>query len=192
MQAFNRQAYSDMVFRLKDKASFASLKAKLEADPRLNELKVLHEREFYAGESEALATFIRILGLIVTIIFSFGAMIGAMITMFAAVANRTVEIGTLRALGFRRRSVLTAFLIESLFLSLIGGGAGLAIAALMQLVSVSTTNWTTWSEISFSFAMSPGIIIGTLVFATAMGIIGGFLPSVRASKMDIISALRSS
>ncbi|HYM19483.1 MAG TPA: FtsX-like permease family protein [Candidatus Kapabacteria bacterium] len=192
MQAFNRPTFSDVVFRLKDKDAFNSFKSKIETDPRLNELKVLREKEFYAGESETLASFIRILGLVVTIIFSFGAMIGAMITMYAAVANRTVEIGTLRALGFKRRSVLVAFLFESLFLALIGGGIGLAVASLLQLVTVSTTNFTTWSEISFSFALSPGIIIGTLVFATAMGIIGGFLPSVRASKLDIISALRSS
>jgi ABC-type antimicrobial peptide transport system permease subunit len=192
MQAFNRQeAFSDMIFRLKDKESFNSIKAKIEADPRLNNFKVLKEKEFYEGESEALASFIRILGLVITIIFSFGAMIGAMITMYAAVANRTVEIGTLRALGFKRRSILAAFLIESLLLALIGGGVALVIACLLQLVTVSTTNFTTWSEISFSFALSPGIIISTLIFAVAMGFVGGFLPSFRASKLDIITALRS-
>jgi putative ABC transport system permease protein len=192
-QAFNRQeAFSDMIFKFKDKESFASLKAKIEADPRLNELKVLHEKDFYAAESEALATFIRVLGLVVTIIFSFGAMIGAMITMYAAVANRTVEIGTLRALGFKRGSVLLAFLIESLFISLLGGGIGLAIACLLSFVNVSTTNWTTWSEVSFGFAVEPGIIVGTLIFSVVMGLVGGFLPSFRAARLDIISALRSS
>lgn len=193
MQAFNRQeAFSDVIFRLRDKESFASLKSKIESDPRLNELKILHEKDFYAAESEALATFIRVLGLVVTIIFSFGAMIGAMITMYAAVANRTVEIGTLRALGFKRGSVLLAFLIESLLLSLIGGGVGLGIACLLTFVSVSTTNWTTWSEVSFGFAVDPGIVIGTLIFSVVMGLVGGFLPSFRAARLDIISALRSS
>jgi len=192
LQAFNRQAYSDMVFRLKDKDAFNTLKAKIEADPRLNDLKVLHEKEFYAAESETLAMFIRILGLVITIIFSFGAMIGAMITMYAAVANRTVEIGTLRALGFKRRSVLTAFLIESLFLSLLGGVVGLLVASLMQFVTVSTTNFTSFSEIAFSFALSPSIIVNTLIFAALMGILGGFLPSFRASRLNIINALRSS
>ena len=193
MQAFNRQeAFSDMIFKLKNPESFNSIKSKIEADPRLNNFKVLHEKEFYAAESEALASFIRILGLVITIIFSFGAMIGAMITMYAAVANRTVEIGTLRALGFKRRSVLSAFLIESLLLSLIGGGVALLLASFLQLVSVSTTNFTTWSEISFNFALSPNIIISTLIFSVAMGLIGGFLPSFRASRLDIITALRSS
>lgn len=193
MQAFNRQeAFSDMVFRLKNNESFNSIKSKIESDPRLNNLKVLREKEFYAAESEALASFIRILGLVITIIFSFGAMIGAMITMYAAVANRTVEIGTLRALGFKRRSVLSAFLFESLFLSLISGGVALALASLLQLVSVSTTNFTTWSEISFKFALSPDIVISTLIFSVVMGIVGGFLPSFRAARLNIISALRSS
>jgi len=112
--------------------------------------------------------------------------------MYAAVANRTVEIGTLRALGFKRRSVLSAFLIESLLLSLIGGGVALLLASFLQLVSVSTTNFTTWSEISFKFALSGGIVIATLIFSVAMGLIGGFLPSFRASRLDIITALRSS
>jgi ABC-type antimicrobial peptide transport system permease subunit len=193
MQAFHREeAFSDMIFRLKDKDAFNSIKSKIEADPRLNNLKVLREKEFYAAESEALASFIRILGLVVTIIFSFGAMIGAMITMYAAVANRTVEIGTLRALGFKRGSVMIAFLFESLFLSLIAGGAALVLAFFLQFLSISTTNFTTWSEISFSFALTPGIIIGTLIFSVAMGLVGGFLPSFRAAKLDIISALRSS
>ena len=192
MQAFNRQAYSDMVFRLRDKDAFNTLKTKIESDPRLNDLKVLREKAFYEAESETLANFIRILGLVITIIFSFGAMIGAMITMYAAVANRTVEIGTLRALGFKRRSVLTAFLIESLFLSLIGGGAGLLIASLMQLVTVSTTNFTTWSEIAFSFSLSGSIVISTLIFAAVMGFVGGFLPSFRAARLNIINALRAS
>jgi putative ABC transport system permease protein len=193
MQAFNRQeAFSDMIFKLKDKDSYNSIKSKIEADPRLNNFKVLKEKAFYEGESEALATFIRVLGLVITIIFSFGAMIGAMITMYAAVANRTVEIGTLRALGFKRGSVLFAFLIESLLLALLGGGGALILASLLQLVTVSTTNFTTWSEISFKFALSPDIIISTLIFSVVMGIVGGFLPSFRASRLDIITALRSS
>ncbi|MEI8134344.1 MAG: ABC transporter permease [bacterium] len=193
MQAFNRQeAFSDIIFRLKNTEGLNSLKSKIEADPRLNNFKVLHEKDFYAAESEELAAFIRILGMVITIIFSFGAMIGAMITMYAAVANRTVEIGTLRALGFRRRSVLGAFLFESLFLALIGGGIALCAAFFLTFLSVSTTNFTTWSEISFNFALSPGIVMATLIFSIIMGFVGGFLPSFRASRLDIITALRSS
>jgi putative ABC transport system permease protein len=191
LQAFNRQAFSSMVFRLKNPSDTTSLKAKFDSDPRLNDLKILPEKEFYAEQSETLSTFIRILGLVITIIFSFGAMIGAMITMYAAVANRTVEIGTLRALGFQRVSVLSAFLIESLFISLIGGGVGLAIASLMSFVTISTTDFSSFTEIAFGFSITGGIVIGTLIFAAVMGFVGGFLPSFRASRLDIVNALRS-
>jgi len=192
LQAFNRQAFSSIVIKLKNKDDFAALSAKFESDPRLNDLKVLREKDFYAAQSETLGNFIRILGLVITIIFSFGAMIGAMITMYAAVANRTVEIGTLRALGFQRRSVLSAFLIESLLISLIGGGVGLVLASMMSLVTISTTDFSSFSEIAFGFSITGGIILGTLIFALVMGFVGGFLPSFRAARLDIVNALRSS
>jgi ABC-type antimicrobial peptide transport system permease subunit len=118
-------------------------------------------------------------------------MIGAMITMYAAVANRTVEIGTLRALGFNRVSVLSAFLIESILLSLIGGAIGIGIASLMSFVKISTTNFGTFSELAFGFTLAPTIVVTTLIFALLMGILGGFLPAVRASRLDILTALRS-
>jgi ABC-type antimicrobial peptide transport system permease subunit len=163
----------------------------LETEQRLQDLEVKREQQFYLEQSEMMSIFIKALGLVVTIIFSFGAMIGAMITMYAAVSNRTVEIGTLRALGFRRRSILTAFMIESLALSLIAGIVGLSLASLMQFVSFSTTNFGSFSELAFGFTLTPSIIISTLIFALIMGLVGGFLPAVRASRMNIINALRA-
>ena len=118
-------------------------------------------------------------------------MVGATITMYAAVANRTVEVGTLRALGFRRRSILVVFLFESLLISLIGGIIGIVLASFLQLVSISTLNWNSWSEIAFSFTLSPDIVISSLIFAVFMGIIGGFFPSVRAARLNIVNALRA-
>src|SRR5207237_392077 len=112
-------------------------------------VELKHERDYYQEQSKTLATFIRTLGIVVTTIFSFGAMIGAMITMYAAVANRTVEVGTLRALGFRRRSVLGAFLVESV------------------------------------------VLARALVFAVVMRVVGGFLPAVRAARLNIVNALRA-
>ncbi|MGE5499198.1 MAG: ABC transporter permease, partial [Syntrophothermus sp.] len=119
------------------------------------------------------------------------ATIGASITMYAAVANRTVEIGTLRSLGFSRRSILTVFLAESLFIALLGGILGLVLASFLQFFSISTLNFSSFSELTFKFAMTPSTIIATLVFSTFMGIIGGFLPSVRAARMNIVNALRN-
>jgi ABC-type antimicrobial peptide transport system permease subunit len=118
-------------------------------------------------------------------------MLGAMITMYSSVANRTNEIGTLRALGFQRSSILAAFLWESLFLSLIGGAAGLFLASFMQLITISTMNFQTFSELAFSFSLTFGIAWRAIAFALMMGFAGGFLPSLRASRMNIVESLRA-
>lgn len=192
MQAFGRPVYSSLTFRLADPARFDQLTSRLQTDPRFQYVELKHERDYYREQSKTLATFIRTLGLVVTIIFSFGAMIGAMITMYAAVANRTVEVGTLRALGFRRRSVLTAFLVESVLLALVGGAIGVALAALLSFERISIINFQSFSEIGFGFALSPLVVAIALVFALVMGVVGGFLPAVRAARLDIVSALRAS
>ena len=124
-----------------------------------------------------------------TIIFSIGAMIGATITMYAAVANRTSEIGTLRALGFQRRNILFAFLVESMLMSIIGGFIGLFFASFMQLLTISTVNWQTFSELAFSFTLTGGIVYESLIFSVIMGFLGGVFPAFRASKMNIVDAL---
>jgi len=192
MQAFGRPVYSSVTFRLRDPAQFEALKTRLQADPRSQSLEIKREQDFYREQSQALAGFIRVLGLVVTIIFSVGAMIGAMITMYAAVANRVVEVGTMRALGFRRRSVLAAFLVESVVLALVGGLAGVGLAALLSFAHVSTMNFTSFSEVGFGFALSPGVIIRALIFALVMGLVGGFLPAWRGARLNIVNALRES
>ncbi len=189
--AFGRPVFSSATFRLTSQQEFEPLKLRLQKDPRLASIELKREREYYEEQSKLMSGFIKLLGLVVTIIFSIGATIGAMITMYAAVANRTVEIGTLRALGFKRRSVLAAFLIESIILSLVGGAIGIALASGMSFVRISTTNFGTFSELAFGFTLAPGVVISTLVFALVMGVLGGFLPAVRASRLNILSALRS-
>lgn len=190
MQSFRRLAYSTIVFRLVDGDRFDAAKAAIETDPRLT-LEAKRETRFYADQSEMLSKFIRILGTTITIIFSIGAVIGAMITMYASVASRTNEIGTLRALGFPRRAILMAFLTEALLLGLVGGVAGLAAASTMQVLTVSTTNFQTFAEIAFSFTLTASIVATTLAFALAMGFVGGFLPAARAARMKIVDALRA-
>lgn len=190
MQAFRRPVYSSIILRLAEPAGFDALKPAIENDPRLT-LESKRESRFYADQSETLARFINILGMALSVIFSIGAVIGAMITMYASVANRTTEIGTLRALGFGRAGILGAFLLESLLLGLIGGIAGLAFASLMQFVTISTMNWQTFAELAFSFKLSPAIILESLFFALSMGLAGGFLPAVRAARMNIVDALRA-
>jgi ABC-type antimicrobial peptide transport system permease subunit len=190
MQAFRRQAYSSVIARLVDASAFDAFKARLDTDPRLT-LDVKRERVFYEEQSQALSKFISYLGLTLSIIFSIGAMIGAMITMYAAVANRVGEIGTLRALGFRRSAVLTAFLFEAVLLGAIGGAVGIGLASFMQLVQISTLNWQSFAELAFSFALTPKIALSSLVFAIVMGVVGGFLPAVRAARLKIVDALRA-
>jgi ABC-type antimicrobial peptide transport system permease subunit len=190
MQAFRRPVYSSVVLKLADSEQFERYKRDVEADPRLT-LEAKREQVFYSDQTRALSTFISILGLSLSVIFSIGAVIGATVTMYASVANRVTEIGTLRALGFQRRSILAAFLAESLLLALVGGVAGLAFASLMQLMSFSTTNFQSFSELAFGFTLNAAIVVQSLLFALAMGFVGGFLPALRAARMEIVDALRA-
>jgi putative ABC transport system permease protein len=189
MQAFRRQACSSVIFRLQDAEAFGAVKSRIDGDPRLS-LEAKREIAYYQDQSEATATFLRILGTALTIIFSIGAVVGAMITMYAAVANRTAEIGTLRALGFRRSAILTAFLAESLLMGLIGGVSGLALAAFLQFFTVSTTNFQTFAELAFQYRLSGAIVAEGMGFAVVMGLAGGLLPAFRAARMNIVEALR--
>ncbi|HEY7163333.1 MAG TPA: ABC transporter permease [Candidatus Binatia bacterium] len=191
MDAFRRSSFSTVTFRLANPEDFDGLKSAFDTDNRLQYFVPKREKKFFEEQSEMMAKFIRILGVFITVIFSTGATIGAMITMYGAVANRTIEIGTLRALGFYRRSILLAFLGESLVLALGGGLLGLGLASLLQFFTISTLNFGSFSELAFSFALSPSIIVTTLGFALLMGLVGGFLPAVRAARLDIIQALRA-
>ena len=190
MQAFRRTAYSSMIARLNRPEDFDALRARLDDDPRLK-VTVKRERQFYEDQSRSLSNFITLLGMALSVIFSLGAMIGAAITMYAAVATRTAEIGTLRALGFRRTSVLVAFLAESLLLALVGGLAGLVAASFLTAITISTTNFQSFSELAFSFQLTPRIVAQSLAFALLMGLVGGFLPAIKASRMKIVDALRA-
>lgn len=190
MQAFRRDAYSSVVVRLADRADFDAIKERLEADPRLT-LDAKRERIFYEEQSRLLSGFIQILGITLSVLFSLGAIIGATITMYAAVASRMMEIGVLRALGFRRWSILVAFLTEAILLGFVGWVVGLSFASLMMRVKISTLNWTSLSELAFGFVLTPAIVLQTLLFALAMGFLGGFLPAVRAARMKIVDALRA-
>jgi putative ABC transport system permease protein len=190
MQAFRRPVYSSVIFKLRDPAKFDTLKSRIESDPRLT-LEARRETKYYLDQSEVMAKFLRILGFSLTLIFSVGAIIGAMITMYAAVASRTQEIGTLRSLGFQRRSILAAFILESLILGFIGGFAGLFIASFMQFITISTMNFQTFAELAFSFVLTIENMVQAMAFSLIMGLLGGVLPAIRASRMNIVEALRA-
>lgn len=189
-QSFQRPIYSSLTFQLENRSQFDEVKKRLEADKRLT-VDVMTEKEYYYKQSKSFSGFISILGTTISIIFSAGAIFGAMITMYASVSNRIREIGTLRALGFRRRSILTAFLTESLIISITGGIIGVALANILNFAEFSTTNFDTFSEVVFPFRMSLRIALYAVGFSVVMGLVGGFLPAVRAARFKIIDALRA-
>ncbi len=189
-QAFRRDDDSSWVGRLRDEQGRVAMLARVAADPRLP-LHGQRESDFYARQSRTLAQFIRVLGQAITLVFSLGATLGAMITMYASVAQRTREIGTLRALGFYRRDIVLAFLREAMLLALIAGVVAILIAASLQSLEISTTNVQTFSEISFRLVLTPAIVAEVLLFALAMGLVGGVLPALQAARLEIIDALRA-
>ena len=190
--AFRRGgSFSTVTFQMAGSGQVESVQKAFEEDNRLQQFEAKTERVFFEEQSEFMSIFISVLGIFITVFFSVGAIIGAMITMYAAVANRTVEIGTLRALGFKRRSVLTAFLIESFLLSLGGAAVGMFLASFLQFVQVSTMNFASFSELEFTFALTTWTVLFGVVFSVIMGFAGGFLPSIRAARLNIVNALRS-
>ena len=189
MPAFQRNGYQSMTVKLADPAMFDSFKATLEGDPRLY-LRPQREQDYYAEQSQALTTVIRVFGTFVTLILAIGAIFGAMNTMYAAVAYRTREIGTLRALGFSRFKIVTAFLAESIALAVVGGVLGCLLALPVHGLSTGTTNFTSFSEVAFKFRITPALLAGGVLFAALMGAAGGLLPAIRAARIPVARALR--
>ena len=186
-QAMNRPGFSSMTVQLRSPSDLAQLKATVDADTRFN-LEAKREDVYYEESSGTLAAFITALGSVVAVFFALGATVGAMITMFTQVATRLREIGTLRALGFTRRSVLLAFVVESLLLSLSGAVVGCLLAALLGNFSFTTINFGTFTETKFQLAFSARVGLAASIFAVAMGLVGGILPAIQAARRPIAEA----
>jgi putative ABC transport system permease protein len=189
MPAMRRDGFQSLAFRLADPASFDEAKRVLEADKRVT-VDVYRESAFYAKQSELLGSILRVLAIMITGIMAVGAIFGAVNTMYAAVASRTPEIAVLLTLGFRPRSILASFLAESAVIALIGGIVGCLLALPMNGIVTSTTNWANFSEIAFSFRITPMLLLAGVIFAVVMGTLGGFFPARRASKVPVIQAIR--
>lgn len=188
--AFGREgSVSSVRVKLISPGKFEAFKASVSNDPRL-EIEVLTEPVYYEQQGANTSIMLKSLGLIIAVLVSMGATIGAMITMYSTISSRQREIGTLRAVGFSRASILSAFLIESTALALVGGAIGALAALPMGFVQFSTVNFTTQSEITFKLQPSPSILITSILFGAFMGLLGGFLPAVRAAWMQPIEALR--
>ena len=186
---FDRDAYSTVMVRATDAAAVERLKNLIANDRRLH-LKPVTEKEYYEGQTRFAAP-IKALGLFIAVLMAVGACFAAMNTMYAAVARRTPEIGTLRVLGFSRGSILLSFLIESVLIAVVGGLPGCIVSLLFNVISTGTTNFATFSEVAFNFRVTPALMLHGLIFAVVMGVFGGFFPAWRAAHENIVSALRS-
>lgn len=187
---FGRRGYSSVLAGLDSEQSIATLKAALTADPRLN-VDVQSEQAYYSGQTRQFRATIGVLAGVVTLIMALGAIFAALNTMYAAVAARAREIATLRALGFGALPVLVSVMIEAIALSLVGGVLGALIAyVLFNNISVSTLG-ANFTQVVFAFKVTPALVVTGLVIAVVVGFIGGLLPSIRAARMPVTTALRA-
>lgn len=181
--------YSTITFRLADPAGFEEAKRALEGDQRF-QISAKRESTFYAEQSSALGTVLFFLAVVITGIMSIGAIFGAVNTMYAAVSSRTPEIAVLLTLGFKPRNVMLSFLAEAAVIAFLGGIVGCFMALPINGVVTSTTNFSSFSEVAFAFRVTPGLLLSGVIFAVIMGVLGGYFPARKASRMPVVQALR--
>jgi putative ABC transport system permease protein len=183
-------SYQSVYARLESEDAFQRVKDAMTADPRLN-VTVVREPDYYAAQSQVLQTVIRTVGFIIAGLMGVGAIFGAVNTMYNAVASRTREIATLRALGFQSLPVVVSVLVEAVLLSLVGGAIGGLLAYLaFDGYQTATMNWQSFSQVAFAFAVTPALLVQALLYATLMGLFGGLLPAWKAARMPVVTALR--
>jgi putative ABC transport system permease protein len=183
-------SYQSVYLRLETIDSLQRLKDALTTDPRLN-VTVVREPDYFAQQSQVMQTIIRTIGVGIAVLMGLGAVFGAINTMYSAVAARTREIATLRALGFGSTPVVVSVLVEALLLSLIGGALGGLVAwAGFDGYQTATMNWQSFSQVAFAFAVTPALLLRGLLYAAIMGLLGGLLPAIRAARLPVVSALR--
>lgn len=186
----NRETFSSVLLRVNDANALAALSKRITDDPKLH-LKAVSERTFYEDQQGVASGALKVLAGFITFIMAVGAGFAGMNTMYAAVARRTKEIGTLRVLGFGRMSILIAFLLESMVVALLGVVIGVLLAMPLNFVSTGTSNWTNFSEIAFNFKVTFDLILIAFIFGAIIGFVGSLLPSIRAARLRIVEALRA-
>lgn len=184
-----RGIFQSVTARLTSPSVLPALRERLTSDPRLR-VQIDGEVEYYAKASGQVTGLITKLGSLIVIIMGLGAVFGALNTMYSAVAERTREIATLRAIGFGGGAIVASFVLESMFISLIGGLAGCVLVAPLNGLTTGTMNWQTFSHLAFAFQVSPGLMAGGVAFALAMGLLGGLPPAMRAANLPVAAALR--
>lgn len=185
-----RESFSTALLRVRDEGTLAALSKRITDDPKLH-LKALSERKFYEDQQGIASGMLKGLAVFIAFIMAVGAGFAGMNTMYAAVARRTKEIGTLRVLGFGRLSILIAFLLESIAVALVGATIGILLALPLNFVSTGSANWATFSELAFNFRLTFDLMGWGLLFGAIIGLVGSLLPSIRASRLRIVEALRA-
>jgi putative ABC transport system permease protein len=190
-QVFNRpeNVFQSATVRLESLEAFTKFKDAVTTDPRLT-FDVYREATFYAEQSRVISTIIRVLGFLVAGIMAVGALFAALNTMYSAVAARSAEIGTLKALGFSPANIVASFMVESMFIALAGGAIGCLAALPFNGFTTGTLNWSSFSYLAFSFRVTPAVLASGIVFSLVMGIVGGIPPALRAARVPVIVALR--
>jgi putative ABC transport system permease protein len=184
------ESFQSVYAKLSSAGAFEEFKDSLTTNPRLK-VKVVRQTDFLADQSSMLTAFIQNFGVFIAAMMALGALFGALNTMYSAVAARTREIATLRALGFGSSPVVLSVMFESLALALMGGIVGAAAAYLaFDGYKAATINWQTFSQIAFAFAVTPQLLVSAIIWAVVIGLIGGFFPAIRAVRMPIATALR--
>jgi putative ABC transport system permease protein len=186
---FDRENYSSLLLRSTDPQSATNLIRRIENDKTLS-MKIVPEIEFYKTQTKT-AGPIRFLGNFLATAMSIGAIFAAMNTMYASIGARTREVGTLRVLGFRRRTILVSFLIEGAFLALLGGVLGCIFSLPMNGYATGTLSFDNFSEVVFEFRITPHLAMRGLIFSVIVGLIGSLLPAIRASRLPVIASLKS-
>ena len=186
--AFNREGFNSVTLRMRDPSAIEALDFELEHDPRL-QVRAVEERQYYEDQSGVVSGQLLGLAVLVAVVMGIGAVFGAMNTMYALVAARTREIGTLRALGFSKTSILTAFVVESTFLAFVGGALGCLFALPANGMTAAAMGGN-FSEIGFAFRIGGSTLAVGMALAVLMGVAGGVLPAFRAARMPITAALR--
>jgi putative ABC transport system permease protein len=181
--------FQSVTLRLESPDRLGALQAAVEADPRLD-LRAEGEIEYYEKESQLITSVILGLGSLIAVAMGVGATFGALNTMYSAVAERTREIATLRALGFGEGAVLVSFVLEALVISALGGLLGCLLALPLNGLTTGTVNWQTFSHLAFAFQVTPPLLLGGFCFALLMGLVGGIPPAWRAARLPVASALR--
>jgi putative ABC transport system permease protein len=191
-QAYHRpeEFFNSVTVHLNSPDALRKFKDTISADPRMS-VDIMREVEYYEKQSTLLSSMIKWLGSIIAVVMGIGAVFGALNTMYSAVAERSREIATLRALGFGAGSVVFSFMIEALLISLVGGLLGAVAVLPLNGLTTGAMNWQTFSHLAFAFRITPFLLGLGLIFALLMGILGGFFPAVRAARRPVAPALRA-